>query len=84
MQSQAPTELQLSLDSIRFFGWLIGAICVTAASLVGIYLRLYIHDALLVHAQAIHDVVAQNYVRRDIYDRDRRETLRLIDNEAES
>ena len=77
MQSQTtmhadPTNLELMMDSIKFFGWMIGSILSLSVTLLGIYLRLYIRDALHDHADAIQALVAANYVRRDVYDADMR------------
>lgn len=77
MQSQGAmhvdsTNAQMLMESIKFFGWLIGSILSLAVALLGIYLRLYIRDALHDHADAIHALVAANYVRRDVYEADMR------------
>jgi hypothetical protein len=65
-----PTSAELLMESVRFFGWLIGSICSLAITLLGIYLRLYVRDALHDHADAIQSIMAANYIRRDVYESD--------------
>lgn len=62
------TEIQLIMESVRFFCWIVGSVCALAVTLLGIYLRMYVRDALHEHANAIHAIVAANYVRRDVYE----------------
>lgn len=65
-----PTSIAVLMDSIRFFGWLIGSIVSLAITLLGIYLRMYVKAALHDHADAIQSIIAASYVRRDVYDAD--------------
>ncbi len=69
-------------ESIRFFGWLIGSILSLAVTLLGIYLKMYVKEALHDHADAIHKIVAQNYVRRDVYESDIRGLRIQIEGES--
>lgn len=62
------------METIKFFGWLISSIIASAVTLVGIYLRLYIHDALQSHSKAIQEITDKYYVRKDVY---RQEIMRL-------
>ena len=64
------SEIQLIMESVRFFGWLTGSICSLAILLLSIYLRMYVRDVLRTHSEAIQAIVAAKYVRRDVYDAD--------------
>jgi hypothetical protein len=77
-----PTSLQMLMESIKFFAWLSGSILSLAITLLGIYLRLYVRDALHDHADAIQTIVAANYVRRDVYDADIRGLRAQIEGQA--
>jgi len=61
-------DVQLIMESVKFFCWVVGSICTLAVTLLGIYLRMYVRDALHDHADAIQAIVAANYVRRDVYE----------------
>lgn len=63
-----PTNIELIIESVKFFCWMLGSIVSLAVTLLGIYLRLYVRDALHDHAAALQRLVAENYVRRDVYD----------------
>jgi hypothetical protein len=77
-----PSNIEMLMESIKFFGWLIGSILSLSVTLLGIYLRLYVRDALHDHADAIHALVAQNYVRRDVYEADMRLLRALNEGQA--
>jgi len=62
-----PNSWQLTMDSIKFFCWVIGSICSLGITLMGIYLKMYIREVLHEHAEVIRDLVAENYVRKDVY-----------------
>lgn len=70
MQDQ--TNMGLLMENIRFFAWLIGSICSAAMFLLGLYLKLYVRDVLHEHADMIRDIVAANYVKREVYEADMR------------
>jgi len=63
-----PSNYALILDSIKFFCWLIGAICSSAVLLLGIYLKLYVKQVLQEHSDLIQGIIATTYVRRDLHD----------------
>lgn len=67
-----PTSAQMTMDSIKFFCEMIGSIVSLGITLLGVYLRMYVRDALHDHADAIQRLVADNYVRRDVYEADMR------------
>lgn len=77
-----PSNIQMLMESVKFFGWLIGSIISLAITLLGIYLRLYVRDALHDHSDAIRELVATNYVRRDVYEADIRGLLVRIEGQA--
>ena len=77
-----PTNLQMLMESIKFFAWLSGSIISLAITLLGIYLRLYVRDALHDHADAIQAIVAASYVRRDVYESDIRGLREQIEGRA--
>lgn len=77
---QQPPDMQLTLETIRFFGWLISSIVTLAGTLLAIYLRLYIHDALQAHARALQEITAENYVRKDVHDQEVRRLEALLQN----
>jgi hypothetical protein len=77
--NQHPTDFEMTMESIRFFAWLIGSIVTGAVALVGIYLRLYIHDALQSHAIAIQKITALHYVRKDVHDQEIRRLESMIE-----
>lgn len=72
-----PSEMQLIMDSVRFFGWLLGSICTLAVTLLGIYLRLYVRDALNSHTVIIQNLIAKNYVRKDVHE-EQMNTLKVL------
>ncbi len=67
-----PSDFALIMESVRFFCWIVGSITTLAITLLGIYLKMYVRDALHSHAETIAAMVASNYVRRDVYDSDMR------------
>ena len=75
-------EVQLVMESVKFFCWLCGSICALAVTLLGIYLRMYVRDALHDHADALHVIIAANYVRRDVYEADIRGLLGRFEGSA--
>ncbi len=77
-----PTDLALTLETVRFFGWLISAIVTSAGTLIGIYLRLYIHDALQAHKQALEEITARYYVRKDVHEQEIRRLETMINGAA--
>jgi hypothetical protein len=72
-------EIQLVMESVKFFCWLAGSVCALAVTLLGIYLRMYVRDALHDHADAIQSIVAENYVRRDVHEEQIRGLRALIE-----
>jgi len=60
-------DMQVLLDNIKFFCWLLGAIGSSAIVLLGIYLKLYVKNALLQHAEEIKQMIAEDYVRKDVH-----------------
>jgi hypothetical protein len=72
-----PNGPQVLMENLHFFAWLLGAILTSAITLLGIYLRLFVKNALNDHSEALHTMIASNYVRRDVYEADVR-TLRAI------
>jgi len=79
MTRQMPLDLPLVMDSVRFFCWIIGSILTLAVTLLGIYLRMYVRDALHDHSNAIYAMIATNYVRRDVHDEQVRNLRSLIE-----
>ena len=77
-----PSNLEMLMESIKFFAWLSGSILSLAITLLGIYLRLYVRDALHDHADAIQAIVEARYVRRDVYDADIRGLRARIEGQA--
>ena len=75
------TNIGMVMDSIKFFCWVVGSITSLAITLLGVYLRLYVRDALHDHAAAIQAIVAANYVRRDVYESDLRGLRAQIEGE---
>jgi hypothetical protein len=65
-----PSELQLIFESIKFTAWLLGSILSLSITLLGIYLRMYVKTVLQDHTEVIQKVVADCYVRRDVYEAD--------------
>ncbi len=63
----ANTDYQFIMDSVRFFCWVVGSVFTLAVTLLGIYLRMYVRDALHSHAETIAGMVAANYVRQDVH-----------------
>lgn len=75
--SPSATELELIMDSIRFSAWLLGSIGSLAVTLLGIYLRLYVRDALYAHTETIQRLIAANYVRKDVHE-EQIKSLRML------
>ncbi len=72
MNREMPSDFALIMESVRFFCWIVGSITTLAITLLGIYLKMYVREALRGHAETIAAMVASNYVRRDVYDSDMR------------
>ncbi len=68
MKSEMPTDFQMVMESVKFFCWIFGSIATLAVTLLGIYLRMYVRDALHSHSETIAAMVASKYVRRDMHD----------------
>jgi len=67
MNSVSGADMQVLLDNIKFFGGLIISIGSLAITLLGIYLKLYVKNALLQHAEEIKQMIAEDYVRKDVH-----------------
>jgi hypothetical protein len=74
-----PSNFELTIETVRFFGWLISSIVISAGTLIGIYLRLYIHDALQAHAAALREITAIHYVRKDVHEQEIRRLEAMIE-----
>jgi len=72
MHREMPTDYQLIMESVKFFCWIAGSVCTLAVTLLGIYLKMYVTERLHQHTDTIAQIVAQNYVRRDVYESDMR------------
>lgn len=66
------SDIQFAMESVKFFCWIIGSIFGLSVTLLGIYLRMYITERLREHTDTIAAIVAENYVRRDVYQADMR------------
>jgi len=67
MNSVSGADMQVLLDNIKFFGGLMISIGTLAITLLGIYLKLYVKNALLQHAEEIKQMIAEDYVRKDVH-----------------
>ncbi len=68
MNREMPSDFTLIMESVRFFCWIVGSITTLAVTLLGIYLKMYVREALRGHAETIAAMVASNYVRREMHD----------------
>ncbi len=69
----------MTMETVRFFGWLISSVVVSTATLIGVYSRLYIHDALQAQMAAIQEIMAKHYVRRELHDEQIRRLEAMIE-----
>ena len=68
----------MTMETVRFFGWLISSIVASAATLIGIYLRLYINSALHAHKEAVQEITETHYVRKDVHEQEIRRLEAMI------